>query len=181
MKTTLVAIGLVLVSSLTIAQEGPPPMLKAGPEHELLKGDVGVWDATVEAMTAPGQPMATSKGVETNTLVGGVWLITDFKSEMMGAPFEGHGVTGWDPAKKKYVGTWVDTMAPGIGHGESTYDAATKTVTGTMEGMDASGAVQKSKSKVVYSDPDTRVFTISAPGPDGKDMTVLKISYKRRK
>jgi hypothetical protein len=34
---------------------------------------------------------------------------------------------------------------------------------------------------VVYTDPDTRVFTMSMPGPDGKDMEMMKITYKRRK
>jgi hypothetical protein len=30
-------------------------------------------------------------------------------------------------------------------------------------------------------DADTRLFSLSAPGPDGKDIQVLKITYKRRK
>src|SRR5207237_6024874 len=88
-------------------QEMPIP--KPGPEHEILKKDVGVWDATVETTMEPGGKPNVTKGVETNTLLGGgLWMVQDFKGEFMGVPFQGHGVAGYDPFKKKYVGTWVD-------------------------------------------------------------------------
>jgi hypothetical protein len=164
-----------------VASAQGPPAPKAGPEHEVLKSDVGTWDATVESYM-PGAPTPmTSKGTETNSLLGGLWLVTDFKAEMMGTPFQGHGVTGYDPNKKKYVGTWVDTMSSGLLLSESSWDAATKTMTGTTEGPDMSGQVQKMKSVVTYKDPDTRVFTMSGTGPDGKDVKFMTITYKRKK
>jgi uncharacterized protein DUF1579 len=173
------ALCLSLAAGAASAQAPAPP--KAGPEHEVLKGDVGTWDATVESFM-PGAPAPmTSKGTETNTLMGGLWLVTEFKADMMGTPFQGHGVTGYDPNKKKYVGTWVDTMSSGLGISEATWDAAAKTMTGTFEGPDMSGQVQKMKSVVTYKDPDTRVFTMSGPGPDGKDVKYMTITYKRRK
>ncbi len=188
MRMKLVALCAAFAATLAGAQDKPaaaPPGMpatpKAGPEHEILKHDVGTWDATVESfMPGDAQPMV-SKGVETNDLVGGLWLVTDFKSDMMGQPFLGHGVSGWDPNKKRYVGTWVDTMSTGLGLSESTYDAATKTMTGTFEGPDPTGQVMKMKAVVVNKDPDTRVFTMSGPGPDGKDMTYMRITYVRRK
>src|SRR5687768_8662814 len=92
------------------AAEQGMSMPKPGPEHAALKQDVGTWDATVEMWMEPGKPPTTSKGTEVNTMgPGGFWLLTAFKSEMMGAPFEGHGMTGYDPAKKVYVSTWVDS------------------------------------------------------------------------
>jgi hypothetical protein len=188
MRLNLAALCLALVAPAAGAQDKPaaaPPGMpaapKAGPEHEVLKHDVGTWDATVESfMPGAAQPMV-SKGTETNSLVGGLWLVTDFKSDMMGQPFQGHGVSGWDPNKKKYVGTWVDTMSTGLGLSESTYDAATKTLTGTFEGPDPTGQIMKMKAVTVMKDPDTRVFTMSGPGPDGKDMTYMRITYQRKK
>jgi hypothetical protein len=157
------------------------PMVKPGPEHDLLKKDVGTWDATVEnLMPTPGAPTSTSKGVETNKLIGGLWLVTDFKSQMMGQPFEGHGTTGYDTNKKKYVGTWVDSMSTGLMVGESTYDPATKTVTGYMEGTDPTGKPAKMKMVTEFKDDNTRVFTMYMPGPDGKEAPGMRITYKRR-
>jgi hypothetical protein len=95
----------------------------------------------------------------------------------MGQPFEGRGATGYDPAKKKFVGTWVDTMTPGYYTVEATYDPATKTMTGTMEGPDPSGQVTKTKQTTEWKDADTRVFTMFAP--DGAT-PMMRITYKRR-
>jgi hypothetical protein len=169
------------------AEAAPPaemPMVKPGPEHELLKKDVGTWDATVENLLPPppGAPAAkTSKAVETNKMIGGLWLVTDFKSQMMGQPFQGHGTTGYDTNKKKYVGTWVDSMSTGLMVGESTYDPATKTVTGFMEGTDpATGKPTKMKMVTEYKGDDARVFTMYMTGPDGKEAPSMRITYKRR-
>ena len=169
---------LSLTAGLASAQAPAPP--RPGPEHEVLKGDVGTWDATVESFMMGPTPM-TSKGTETNLILGGLWLVTEFKADMMGMPFQGHGVTGYDPGNKKYVGTWVDTMSLGLRLSESTWDAATKTMTGSTEGPDTSGQIQKMKAVVIYKDPDTRVFTMSGAGPDGKDVKVMTITYKRKK
>jgi Protein of unknown function (DUF1579) len=177
----VIAVGL-MVWTPAAAQE-MPPMPKPGPEHQLFKMDEGTWDAVVELNPGPGAPPMTSKGVETNTVgCGGLCLITDFKGEMMpGAVFQGHGVTAYDPAKKKYVGSWTDSMSAGVSTNEATYDAATKTATGSMEGPDASGKVVKSKSTVEYKDAEHRVFTMFTQGPDGKEVQTMRITYTRRK
>ncbi len=131
--------GLWVLALPGLAQQGAPPPLKPGPEHEVLKQDLGTWDATVETME-PGKPPAVSKGVETVSLLeGGLWTITDFKGTMMGAPFHGHGTNGFDLVKKKYVSTWVDSMSAGIYLVEAAYDPKTKTLKGRMEGPDDHG------------------------------------------
>jgi hypothetical protein len=161
--------------------QGMPPLPKPGPEHEILKVQEGTWDATVEMWEKAGTPPMTSKGVETNTLLAGLWLVTDFKGDVMGMPFLGHGILGFDAVKKKYVSTWVDSMSIGPSLGEATYDPATKSLTGWMEGPDMSGKVTKMKEVSELKDPDTRVFTMYASGPDGKEFPGMRITYKRRK
>jgi hypothetical protein len=169
----------LLSAAVASAQEGPP-MPQPGPEHELLKKDVGTWDANVEILMPPGVPPST--GTETNTLgPGGLWILSDFKSTMMGAPFQGHGVMGWDPAKKKYVGTWVDSMTTSVAVTESTYDPATKSTTGWIDGPGPDGKPTRTKVVTQYKDDDTRVFTMYMPGPDGKEAPGMRITYKRRK
>ena len=44
-----------------------------------------------------------------------------------------------------------------------------------------SGNVVKARSTVEYRPDGTRVMTAYAPGPDGKEMQLLRISYTRRK
>jgi hypothetical protein len=90
-------------------------------------------------------------------------------------------MSAWDPAKKKYVGSWTDSMSTGIAMSEGTYDAAARTMTGYMEGPDATGKMARMKSVVEYKDATSRVFTMYMPGPDGKELPGMRITYKKRK
>ncbi len=167
----------VLVAGLASAQELPKP----GPEHKVLEMDAGTWDATVEMMTAPGAPPMTSRGTETSTIgCQGLCLITDFKGDFGGMPFHGHGTTTWDPTKKKYVGTWTDSMAMGLALSEGTYDPATKKATSVMDGPDITGKRTKSKTVVEYKDANTRVMSMSTIGPDGREVPTMKITYTKK-
>jgi hypothetical protein len=161
----------------------PPeaPMAKPGPEHALLARDVGTWDASLEMRMAPNDKPQVSQGVEQSRLLGGLWLITDFKATVMGQPFEGHGVMGFDPMKKKYVGTWVDSMSLGISPSEASYDPATRTLAGWMEGPDMTGKITRSRETTVWKNDDTRVFTIYSKSPEGVEFPGLQITYTRRK
>lgn len=174
----LLLLALSIVPALAAAQGPPPPT--PGPEHAILKDDVGTWDASIEMMF-PGAPATpASKGVEVNTMgCNGLCLITDFKGELMGGPFQGHGVSTWDPTKKKYVGSWSDSMAPGLALTEATWDAAKKTMNGTMETPDGSGGTAKMRSTVEYA-AGKRVFSMFMTGPDGKEMPTMRITYVKR-
>jgi hypothetical protein len=168
----------VFATALSAAAQGMPPLPKPGPDQQIFRDDAGTWDAKVESMMPP----STSKGTETNTLsCGGLCLVTDFKGEFAGMPFEGHGTTVYDPAKKKYVGSWTDSLSTGLQISEAVWDAKTKTMTGSMEGPDMEGKVMKARSTVEYKADGTRVFTLFMNGPDGKEMAGMKITYTKRK
>lgn len=181
---TTVSIAAAFVVALAgSARAQMPPMPQPGPDQEIFKADAGTWDAVVEVTPGPGMPAMTSSGVETSTLgCGGLCLITDFKGELMpGVSFVGHGMTAYDSHKKKYVGSWSDSMSSGIQISESTMDPASKTISGWMEGTDMNGAPVKSKMASTYPDADHRVMTAFATGPDGKEFQTMKITYTRRK
>jgi uncharacterized protein DUF1579 len=170
----------LMLSSAAAAQD-MPPMPKPGPEHELLKMETGTWDAVIE-MSPPGAPVMTSKGTEVVTLgCGGLCMITKFDSDMGGMPFQGNGLTTYDPSKKKYVGSWTDSMSAGLLTTEGSYDAATKTMTTIMQGPDPTGAVQTLKSTSSYPDADHRTMTMFMKAPDGSEVPGMKITYTRRK
>ena len=72
-------------------------------------------------------------------------------------------------------------MAPGIASTEATWDAASKTMNGTMVAPDGQGGTAKMRSTVVYTPDGKRVFSMFMPGPDGKEMPTMRITYTRRK
>jgi len=181
-KSFLVVMMLLFVSAWFAAEaQEMMPMPKVGTEHEVLKKLAGVWDATVEAAMEPGKPPAVSKGVETNTLLGnGLWLVTDFKSEAMEQPFEGHGILGYDSGKKKYAGVWADSLSFAITYSWGTVDPMTGVYTEWMESSDASGKPMKMKGVAEWKDDNNRVWNAYAIGADGKETWMMKISYIRR-
>ena len=180
-----IATAVVIASGVLVAADlaAQMPMPTPGPEQAIFKMDEGVWDATIELTPGPGAPPMTSTGVETNTVgCGGLCLITDFKGDLVpGMTLHGHGLTAWDSAAKKYVGTWTDSMSDGLATISGTYDAAAKTMTTAMEGRDASGAMVKSRTVSEYPSPDKRVMTMYSTGPDGKEMQTMRVTYARRK
>jgi hypothetical protein len=156
---------------LAADQPGPP---KPGPEMDALKPMVGTWDCTVKMAGMPD-----SKGAAVYKMAcNGMWVVSDFKSEFGGMPFEGKGIDGYDQMKKKYVSIWVDSMSATPMISEGTYDADKKTMTfvGDMLGMD--GKMAKTKSVSETKDDNTVVFSMYQGGSDTPMMT---ITYNRRK
>jgi Protein of unknown function (DUF1579) len=150
-------------------------------EHNILQQEVGTWDAAGK-MWAPGEsePMEFS-GSETNEMLGGLWLISKFDGKMGDISFTGRGTTGYDPAEKKYVGTWIDSVSPYLTIMKGDYDPATKTLTMTGDMRDAgTRKILATKQTWRYIDDNTRTFEIHTPGEDGKMWKMMEIEYKRR-
>jgi hypothetical protein len=151
--------------------------------HKALERMVGTWDVEVTSWMSPGQPPAKSKGVsETRMVMGGRWVEERFTSEMMGQPFEGLGYTGYDNFKKKYVGTWMDTMSTAVMVTEGTMDAGNKVMTSTSVMDDfMTGKKTTIRMTTTITDPDHHLFEMFGPDPTGKEVKQMEIRYTRRK
>lgn len=169
----------LLVGALAFAEDEAP---KPGPEHEFLKKFAGNWECTLKASFIPGQPASESKGVETSKVaLGGFFVIGDFKGEMMGMPFEGHSIKGYDTFKKKFTSVWADSMGSWIMMSEGTLDKSGKVLTEVAEGPDMTGKTTKYIMKTEFKDNDNMVFNMAMPNEQGKEVNVLTITYKRKK
>lgn len=167
-------------AAAALAQE--PEMPKPGPQHQKLAASAGTWDAVVEMAGPDGTP-STSKAVsEMKMALGGFWLVDDFTGEMMGAPFHGHGMTGYDPIKGKYVSTWVDSMSPFLMVLEGDFDASGKVLTMTGMGIGMDGKPAKHRMVSTHKDANTTLFEmfVAGSGADQKEQKMLTITYTRR-
>jgi hypothetical protein len=164
------ALGGLLAAAPLFAQE-----VKPGPEHALFREWEGTWEATVKT------PAGESKGTQTMSVgLNGLWLLERFTGDIAGGKFEGVGGTSYDPAKKKYVSVWIDSMSTRPMVSEGTYDAATKTLTMAGDMPMPDGATMKVTMISVTRDANTRHFTLKGTGPDGKEIEMLQITYRRR-
>jgi uncharacterized protein DUF1579 len=179
----VVCLGWVGTASLARGQEGHA-IPKATAEHERLAKDVGTWDATVKSwMRGPDSEPTVSQGVEVvKMLPGGLWAHSEFDGKFGDQEFHGCGQTGYDTKKKKYVGTWVDTMSTEIMMMEGDYDQTSHTVTMYAKGTDPAGKAYDAKMASKREDDDNRVFTMSMKSDEtkGEYVKMMEITYKRR-
>jgi hypothetical protein len=114
-------------------------------------------------------------------MVGPFWQVSRFESRLMGEPFHGLGTLGYDPTEKRFVGTWIDSMTPGLSLVDGSYDEASKTFTGTMEMRDMNDRRIKVRETSEWKADGSRVFTMYGPkADDGKEPVTMRITYKRR-
>jgi hypothetical protein len=151
-------------------------MPQPGPEHKLLARTVGKWDSTMEM---GGQ---SSKGQMTVELgPGGFTTFSTFNSDMMGMPFIGRGIDGYDANKKKFISVWTDNMTASPTLLEGTHDEKTNTLTMYGEMMDMTGKMAKHRYVTTWPDANTMHFEVFGPGLDGKEVSSFTITYKRAK
>jgi hypothetical protein len=178
-RIVLAAVAVLATAGLVVAatswQEEMAPV-KPTKFHEFLKQFEGEWVGDVEMMGTK------SKGSETDRLAaGGLFLVTDYQGEMMGNKFSGHGIMGYDTLKKKYVGSWVDSMSTAIWTSEGSCDDAGKVFTSVMEGPDPTGKMMKMKMVSEITGKDSKRLTFFMTGEDGKEHSTGKIEYTRKK
>lgn len=152
-----------------------------GEPHKRLADMAGSFDAAVRMWMHPGAAPTQSKGKSDNKLIwDGRFLQQDYQGDMMGKAFTGMGLTGYDNARKKYVGTWVDSMNTGISAMEGTLDAAGKVLTMTTEMVDPmTGKKVKQRSVTRLESPDRHVFEMYERDKSGKEFKSLEIVYTR--
>ena len=101
-----------------------------GQPHQMLAASDGKWKTETTMWMEPGAPPQTSTGESVNKMImGGRYQRMTHKSVMMGQPFEGEAITGYDNSKKMFVNTWIDNMGTGVMQMEGPWDEATKTMT----------------------------------------------------
>lgn len=134
MKTSAALLScLLLLGAATARAEDPPEFPGPAPEHELLKRFVGSWTSEGECSGGPdSEPMENRAEVESRML-GERWVVNEITVNAGGMAVVGVQTIGYDPTKKKYVGTWIDSMQNHLWVYEGSYDEATKTL--TLEAM----------------------------------------------
>jgi len=150
----------LFVSAAAHAADAPPQMsaeqkammdkmTKAatpGAPHAMLAKMAGEWTCTVEYQMDPSQPAQKSQSSATITsMMDGRYIQEVASGQMMGMPFSGMGLYGFDNVIGKYVSTWIDNMGTGIMTSVGTADASGKLIAESKE-VDSHGNVQLSVS-----------------------------------
>ena len=159
-------------------------LMKPGEAHKHLHAYVGTWDTVTSVwMGGPGSTPMTSPGTSTfKSVLDGNWVMEEHAGSMMGMPYNGVGMMGYDNYKNLYVGTWFSNMGTEMLQMAGARNPETGTVVmyGTMDEPQLSVHGRTVKYVVTQKDDDHFNFEMIDLHA-GDDYKVIEISYTRRK
>ncbi len=150
-----------------------------GPMHAAFKPMEGKFKAVVKTYVQPGMDPQVSEGVSENHLIlGGRYIEQKYTGTMMGMPFEGMGMTGYDNKGKRVWSTWLDNMSTKafVMDGTMSEDGKTMTCEGMSEGPDGKPMKYKTVTKII-SDKTHSFSMLTTEG--GKELPWMEITYTR--
>lgn len=156
-------------------------LAQPGEPHKLFATLAGSWATQTKEWMEPGKPPTESTGTaEMKVLLDGRFLYQEYNAQMMGQPFSGIGIDGYDNLTKKYVTAWIDTLSTGIFFMEGTASADGKTI--TLRGSHPEPGGGKMTHRAVWKIVDNNNQTFEMYGSHGqeKEMKFLEITYKRK-
>lgn len=184
----------LLAAGATLAQEAGTPsdeqtaIMEAyqraatpGPQHAVLVKMAGEFTLTLKMFNEPGAEPEVSTGTSSRRMIlGGRYLEETVHASVMGQPFEGRGLTGYDNVTRSWWGSWIDTMSTGIMITGGDWDE--ETGVGTFEGEfndPVTGELQSSRSvirRLPNGDELMEMYMTTAIG----EVKSMEILYQRR-
>lgn len=154
-----------------------------GPEHNWLQKLVGEWTSEAEAIMGPDKPPEKFVGTDSVRSVGQVWVMCEGRGEMPGGGIATTVMTlGYDPARKRFVGTFIGSMMTHMWVYDGALDAAGKVLTLDTEGphFGAEGKMAKYKDAIELVSDDHRILTSHMLGDDGTWHQFMTAHYRRK-
>jgi hypothetical protein len=190
----LLAVSAAILAAPILAAEPPQPtaeqkaMMEAyakaatpGAEHKDLASMAGTYDLKIKSWDGSGGPPMEETGTAKRSMIlDGRVLTEEVKSTMMGAPFVGHGMMGYDNTTGKYWSTWNDTMMTGLMTTEGTCDAQKKCTFQGSQMDPVRKTVVKMRMTTHWPSPTVEVFEMYAPDDSGKEMKMMEITYTKK-
>jgi hypothetical protein len=161
-------------------------MMNAEPqkEHQWLTRMVGEWEYEHEAIMGPGQPPMKSKGTQSVRTMGGLWILCEGSGEMPGGPPMTSLITlGYDPAKKRFVGSFIASMMTYLWLYDGGLDAAEKVLTLDAEGPSMTDPAKMAKYQDAFEvvNDDHYILRSYLLTDDGKWFQFMTAHYRRVK
>ena len=142
---------------------------------------MGSWTTTSRMwMDAARPPEEFAGRAEFKMVLGGRFLQQDFNGVMMGQPFTGHGLTGFDTNRKQYTMVWADNVSSAftIASGGISPDGNTITMFGQMD-EPTMGEFGKHVKWVTRWAGADKMFFEAWEVQHGKDFKVFEVEYTR--
>ena len=154
-----------------------------GEHHEGFERGVGNWRTETRLWMSPDAPPESSEGsCKAELILGGRFLRQECDGEMMGHPFSGIGVDGYDNYRQQYTSTWIDSMSTSMSLMTGTCDEKGNcTYHGRMDDPRTGRLGKTMKTTIRWLTRDKFVFEMFDAYPGGEWYRVLEVAYFRVK
>ena len=150
-----------------------------GAAHKRLATLEGSWETKTRGWMEPDKPPAESTGTcEQRMILDGRYLQQEYTGDMMGFPFKGINVIGYDNHAKKYVSTWIDSMSTGIYYFEGTGSGKTITQNCNYDDPVRGPMTWSSVCKIV--DNNSLKFVMFLATRRGKEEKLMEMTVTRK-
>ncbi len=146
---------------------------------ELAKGE-GKWNVAGKIFMAPGAPpMEMEATAEVSMILDGRFLVEEFHGSMMGMPFEGQLLLGYNNITKEYQSVWIDNFGTGL-----TWAAGPESEGGSVhlagEIVDPRSPGGRPFRQVsTHEGGDRATMQMYDTLPDGSEFLVMELVYTR--
>lgn len=155
-----------------------PTYPKPGPEHERLRSLTGVWTARILAWpTLGGDPVESTGELQTRMDLGGYFLSREMNFGLQG--FQGRGITGFDPRRGVYVGTWADSRSPLLHPTEGHFDD-NGVFHERTHGSYPDGTPFQMRMTTTILGKTKMLYEMRLVQDDGEEILILRIEHTRR-
>jgi len=148
-----------------------------GPAHKALDAFVGNWKAEVKCWCeAGGTPQVSQGTAKASWALKGHFVEEEFHGEMMGKPFIGRSLMGYDNIKQTFNTVWVSDMQTAIftseGKGENDNKVITLTGNSNCPATGRKDIPMKTVFRVIS--PDKYVFEMFKDGAKSMEITYTR-------
>jgi hypothetical protein len=191
MRHALLAV-LLAAGGLSAADSAPDPaavraamerMSTIGAEHAKLAQAAGEWEVhATKWMDPAGQPQQATERSTFAVMLDGRWVSQDYRGEMMGKPYVGHGMYGYDTMTKQYQLVWFDSVSTAMMPMSGTSSDGGKTITYTYEMAHCpmTNGPMTMRHVVVNESADRMVQTMYQMPKGAAEHKVMELVYTRK-
>jgi hypothetical protein len=160
---------------------GGQPVLEPDDPAAFLARLAGEWTVVSEAIPGPGQEPVRSDSREAARLIGDRWLVAEGSGTARGRAFTSILTVGYDPHRKRFVATWIDSMQTHLWLYEGTLDES-----GTVLTLDTEGPILGDPSRTTRYRETIEIvaanhkrMTSRILGPNGEWFEFARSDYRR--
>jgi hypothetical protein len=152
-----------------------------GPSHKALEAFVGEWKAEVKCFHEGGAPQVSQGTSKASWTLNGHFLEEEFHGEMMGKPFTGRSLMGYDNIKQTFNTVWVSDMQTAIFTSEGKGENDNKVITLVGKSNCPATGRKDISMKTVFRvlSPDKYTFEMF-DGSKGENARTMEITYTRK-